>query len=152
MSYLNYADDVLNLSRTISGIEVIFSECRKIGLEFNAEKSEVVSIGMPRNRPIPEIVCLEAHPVKLSPSTITLEYPLEYPKKYLGLPIGSALKHTLEFLAARLRKAYGLLVLCKARYNRRVISKIYNVFSVSHLLALSPFWNIFITSDKGACQ
>ena len=83
-------------------------------------KSEVVSIGMSRNRPIPEIVCLDGHPVKLSPSI-----------NYLGLPIRRDLKHTralsLEFLGAKLRKAYGLFVPCKAR-KRRMLSKIYDVF------------------------
>jgi len=59
----------------------------KIGLEFNAEKSEVVSISMPHNRPIPDIVCLDGHPVQLSPSI-----------NYLELPIGRDLKHTRAFL------------------------------------------------------
>ena len=67
LSFLNYADDVLNLSWTISGIEenfeVLCTEYRKIGLEFNAEKSEVVSIGMSRNQPIPDIACLHGHPI-----------------------------------------------------------------------------------------
>ena len=87
LSLLNYADDVLNLSRTISDIEenfeILFPEYKKIGLKFNAEKVEVVSIGMSRNRSIPDIVCLDGHPVKLSPSI-----------NYLGLPIGSDLKHS----------------------------------------------------------
>ena len=45
-----------------------------------------------------------------------------------------------------------MLVPCKARYKRKALSKIYNAFSVPHLLALSPFWNFFRTSDKGACR
>ncbi|XP_065578592.1 uncharacterized protein LOC136039001 [Artemia franciscana] len=61
-SLLNYADDVLNLSRTISGIEENFEilrpEYTKIGLKFNAGKSEVVSIDISRNRSIPDIVFL----------------------------------------------------------------------------------------------
>ena len=98
---------------------------------------------MSSNRSIPDIVCLDNHPVKLSPS-------INYP----GLHIGSDLKHTrvllLEFLGAKLRKAYGQLVPCKARYKRSWFSKIYYVFSVPHLLALLPFWSVFSTSDKRA--
>ena len=62
LSYLNYADDVLNLSRTIPGIEqnfeIFFSEYRKIGLELIAEKNEVVSVDMSRNWLIPKSLVL----------------------------------------------------------------------------------------------
>jgi exonuclease III len=145
MSLLNYADDILNLSRTVSGIEENFDilciEYRKIGLKFNAEKSEVVAFGKSRNRPSPNNVCLDGHPIPLSPSI-----------SYLGLPIGSDLRHTrsllLEFVGSKLRKTYGMLVPCKARYKRSILSKIYNAFAMPLLLALSPFWSILTISDK----
>ena len=113
MSLLSYADDVLNLNQTILGneesFEILFSEYRKIGLKFNNENSEVVSIGMTRNQSIPDIVCLDGHPLKLLPSI-----------NYLGLPTGNDLNHSrellLRFLGTKLRKANGLLASCKARY------------------------------------
>ena len=100
-------------SLTISSIEEYFeilcSEHKKIGLEFNAEISEVVSIGMSRNQSIPDIVCLDGHRLKLLPSI-----------NYLGLPTGNDLNHSrellLRFLGTKLRKANGLLASCKARY------------------------------------
>jgi len=113
LSLLSYADDVLNLNQTIPGneesFEILFSEYRKIGLKFNNENSEVVSIGMTRNQSIPDIVCLDGHRLKLLPSI-----------NYLGLPTGNDLNHSrellLRFLGTKLRKANGLLASCKARY------------------------------------
>ena len=101
-------------------------------MKFNAEKSEVVSIGRSRSRSISDIVCLAGHRFNLLPII-----------NYLGLPIGNDLKRTrallLEFLDGKIRKACGLLVPCEEPYKRSVFSKIYNAFSVTHLLALSPF-------------
>ena len=49
LSILNYADDILNLSRTVSSVEENFSvlsrEYAEIGLNFNASKSEVLAFG-----------------------------------------------------------------------------------------------------------
>ena len=49
LSIFNYADDILNLSRTVLSVEENFSvlsrEYAKIGLNFNASKSEVLAFG-----------------------------------------------------------------------------------------------------------
>ena len=46
MSLINYADDILNASRSVSRVEdnynILSDEYAKIGLAFNAAKSEVV--------------------------------------------------------------------------------------------------------------
>ena len=99
LSFANYADDVLNLSRTYAGIEENFDilsyEYKQIGLRFIPEKSEVALVGKSTGRSSAENIRLGLHFSKPS-SSIT----------YLGLPIGSSLKHTwsllLEFLSERL--------------------------------------------------
>ena len=147
MSLLSYADDVLNLNRTIPGneenFEILCSKYRKIGLKFISEKSKVVSIGMKRNQSIPDIVRLDGHPVRLSLRI-----------NYLGIPIGNDRKHRREllfrFLVAKLRTANGLPVSGKARYKRCVLSIIFEAFSGPRSLALLPLWSVFSTSDKRA--
>ena len=147
LSLANYADDVLNLSRTYAGIEenidILSYEYKQIGLRFNPEKSEVVVVGKSTGRSSAENIRLGSHLSKPS-SSIT----------YLGLPIGSSLKHTrtllLEFLSERLRRTYGLLVSCKSRYKRAILGRIYNAFAVPHLLALAPFWELFSQTEKNS--
>ena len=85
LSLANYADDMLNLSKTYAGIEEnfdIFSyEYKQIGLRFNPGKREVVVVGMSTGRSSAENIRLGLNLSKPSTS-IT----------YLSLPIGSSLK------------------------------------------------------------
>ena len=80
-----YADDVFNISRSIQRIEENFqimqNGCDHLGLKFNSAKSNVVLFNWKAEGPLPTIVlgdsCLR-----------TVESVV-----YLGLPIGSSLKH-----------------------------------------------------------
>ena len=69
---------------------------------------------------------------------------------YLGLPICTTQKSTRDELISHFinqtRKAYGVLVPCKLKYNRQIPARLYS-FVNPHLLALSPFWPIFTATD-----
>ena len=91
MSLVNYADDILNLSRSVSGIEsnfrVLSNEYANIGLEFNSSKSEVVVFNCRKKELAPVIFALGSNTVTAAASMT-----------YLGLPIGSNLKATRSCL------------------------------------------------------
>ena len=143
LSILNYADDILNLSRTVSSVEENFSvlsrEYAEIGLNFNASKSEVLTFG----KSVGDVGC-----VQLGNQSVQLSACI----KYLGLPIGDSVKTTrallISHLSEKLRKAFGVLVCCKACYSRRILARVYNAFAMPHVLALTPFWNMFTATDK----
>ena len=65
LSLANYADDVLNLSRTYAGIEQNFDilsyQCKQIGLRFNPVKSEIFVVGKSTGRSSAENIRLGSH-------------------------------------------------------------------------------------------
>ena len=145
LSLVNYADDILNLSRSVSGIEsnfrVLSNEYANIGLEFNSSKSEVVVFNCRKK---------ELAPVIFAPGSNTVTAAASM--TYLGLPIGSNLKATrsclINDLKQKVQKAYGMILSCKRLYNRRILARIFNSFATPHILALSPFWSLLTVDDK----
>ena len=115
---LNYADDILNLSRTLSVIEKNFAslseEYNGNGLKFNPSKSECIKFNF--KRPGSDITT-----VTLSDSDIELLSSLTY----LGLPLGTDRKSMfaglLGHFSTKARTAYGLLVNAKTRYSKNVL-------------------------------
>lgn len=144
LSLLNYADDILNLSRSFSRFEENFaalkSSYEKIGLSFNETKTEFIVFNRKRIDPAPEVK-LGDKMVKPS-SSIT----------HLGLPIGCNIKSTRLLLvsdfATKVRKAYGMLVSSKASYSREIRAQLFSAMVIPHVLALSPFWAILSDKNK----
>lgn len=142
VSLANYADDILDISRTAFGIEENFGildrEYKRIGLRFNESKTEFLVFN--HRSDCPTNVQLGEHVIKAQ-DTLT----------YLGVPIGSNLRATRQllkdFFARKARNAYGLLVALKFKFNRRILASVYNAFAVPHLLALAPFWSLLTASD-----
>ena len=145
VSLINYADDILNASRSVSRVEdnynILSDEYAKIGLAFNTAKSEVVVFRRNAKDSTPISVLLGDTAVSSKPSLT-----------YLGLPIASDLRSTREALvehfSEKARKAYGLLLPCKRMYNRHILGRLYSVFVIPHVLSLSPFWSLFTETDK----
>ena len=69
---------------------------------------------------------------------------------YLTVRIGSNFRATRqlqkELFSRKSRKAYGLLVALKFRFNRRILARVYNTFVVLHLLALASFLSLLTAS------
>ena len=143
LSLVCYADDILNVSRTIQRISEIFatlqSEYAKLGLQFNAEKSEVVFFNWKQASP---------RDIPLGNSRIK---PVDH-ITYLGLPIGSSVMHTRQLLIAHIERRVGLsyasFVTNKLRFNRHLLSKLFNSVALPHYLYISPFWKMLTNSDK----
>ena len=103
LSLLNYADYILNLSRTIALIEKNFAslseEYNDIGLNFNPSKSQCFKFNSKRPGSDSTTVTLGDSDIELS-SSLT----------YLGLPLGTDLKSTcaglLGYFSTKARKAY----------------------------------------------
>ena len=142
VSLVNYAEDVLNVSRTQAGIEekfrILSGEYNSIGLHFNYRKREILVF----NRH-----CQDPVAVPLGVLVIKDQKRL----KYLGVPIGKNPRSTRilrkDFFANKTRKAYGLLLVLKFKFNRHINTTLYNAFVVPHLLALAPFWSLFSQTD-----
>ena len=70
---------------------------------------------------------------------------------YLGLPLGTDLKSTcaglLGHFSTKARTAYGLLVNAKTRYSKNVLARLYSAYTIPQVLALAPFWKLFIMTD-----
>jgi hypothetical protein len=66
---------------------------------------------------------------------------------YLGLPIGTSLKTTRKLLidrtVRRIRNAYDGAVVSQLNLGKRHLVKVYNAVSLSHVLHLVPFWDMF---------
>lgn len=144
LSLLCYADDILNMSRNIGGIECNFAIFQKqyaaIGLEFNAAKSEVLLFNWPENQ-VPPTIDLGQTSIKPADHII-----------YLGLPIGKTLRHTRQLLIQHLEKrtgfAYSRLVATKFSFNRFILARLYTALALPHFLYLSPFWRTFPCTTK----
>ena len=84
LSTFNYADDVLNLSRSVWSVEEKFSvlswEYAKIGLNFNGSKSEVLDFG----KYVGDVGCIQ-----LGNQSVQLSACI----KYLGLQIGDSVRN-----------------------------------------------------------
>ena len=85
-SLVCYADDVLNLSRTLQKASDIFetlkTEYLKLGLSFNTEKTEIVLFNLQKTPHVPSLLFGE-----------NLVNTADH-INYLGVPIGSSLRHT----------------------------------------------------------
>lgn len=148
LSLLNFADDILHVSRSISlfqqNYDSLAAAYKQIGLSFNESKTELLFFNGSKNELSINLS------VKIGD---TLIKPCES-LTYLGLPISSTLKDTrsalTNHLCSRLRASYGLLVANKYRFNRPLLARLYNAFTTPHLLALVPFWKIFTATEKKA--
>jgi hypothetical protein len=135
LSLVCYADDILNLSRTIQRISEIFamlqSEYAKLGLQFNTEKSEVVFFNWKH-----------AASGDISLGNIKIK-PVDH-ITYLSLPIGSSILHTRQLLIAHIGRKVGLscasFVTNELRFNHHLLSKLFNSVALPHYLYVSPFW------------
>ena len=115
-SVLCYTDDLLNLSWSVSSLEesfnVILSELRKIGLNLNTGKSNVV---------------LSSCPSELASTLVNLGGAFVAPPQdliYLGLPIGDLISSTRNLLVARtekrIRAPYASLVLSQTNMTKKL--------------------------------
>ena len=143
LSFVCYADDILNLSRTLPRISEIFAilqdEYLKVGLQFNLAKSEIVLFNW--KSPTPPSIALGSSTVQPADHIV-----------YLGLPIGSSLRHTrsllIEHLNRQISASYASIVTCKFRFNRHLLASLFNAVALPHILYIAPFWKIFTKSEK----
>jgi len=132
----------LNVSRPQAGIEenfrILSDEYNRIGLNFNHSKSEILIFN-----------CRCQDPVAVSLGVYVIQD--QERLTYLGVPIGKNLRSTRvllkDFFTNKTRKAFGLLVALKFKFNRRTLATLNNAFVVPHLLALAPFWSLFSQTD-----
>ena len=147
LSILNFADNILILSRTVSSAEENFSvlsrEYAKISLNFNASKSKLLVFG----KSIGDAGC-----VQLGNQSAQLSTSI----KYRGLPMGDSLKTTwtllISDLSEKFGEAFGVLVCSKCCYSICILAHVYNAFVMPHILALTSFWNMFTTTDKNTTR
>ena len=144
-SVLCYADDLLNLIRSVSSLEESFngilSEFRKIGLNLNAGKSQVLLFDCPS---------------ELASTSVNLGGAFVAPSQeliYLGLPIGDSTSSTRKLLVVTSEKkiwtAYASLVLSQTDMTKKLSAKkMYNVVVLPQVLYLVPFTVILNESDK----
>ena len=143
LSLISYADDVLNLSRLLHGLEENFIQFQveygKIGLQFNEKKSDVLLFNAKQG---------SAVDVRLGGATVRLAEHIVY----LGIPIGRSMLETRHLLQSHLQKrislAYSRVVVYKRQFDRRILAHLYNAMALPHYLYLSPFWRIFQKEDK----
>ena len=118
-SVLCYADVLLNLSRLVSSLggsfNVISSEFRKIGLNLNAGKSQVLLFNFPFE--------LASISVNLGGAFVAPSHELIY----LGLPIGDSISSTRKLLVVTSEKkiwtAYASLVLSQTDMTKKLSAK-----------------------------
>jgi len=143
LSLIGYADDVLNLSRFLQGLEDNFTrlqqEYAQIGLQFNADKSEVLLFNSKSDA---------GRSITLGVSTVGLAGGIVY----LGLPIGRSILETRRLLLSHFQKrvsfTYSRIVANKRKFDRRLLARVYNAMVLPHYLYLSPFWRIFTATDR----
>lgn len=144
LSLVCYADDILNLSRTLQRaidiFEILEAEYLKVGLQFNSSKSEIVLFNWKTDFCVPTIA--------LGSSSVQ---PVDH-LIYLGLPIGSSIRHTrkllLEQLKRRISASYASVVSCKLRFNRLLLASLYNAIALPHILYATPFWKLLTKTDQ----
>ena len=116
MSLITYANDMLNSSRSVSGMEenfiVLQNDYKQLGLEFNEEKLEILLFNW---KSVPDAFTIALGNAKFKPVQFVT---------YLGLPIGSTLKTTCLLLITdvqnRIDFSYSKVVSNKLRLNRKV--------------------------------
>lgn len=144
VSLIGYADDILNISRTLNGIKSCFSalkvEYARVGHTFNPSKTELLFFNYKVST---EDICVMLDDTEIKPvPSLT----------YLGVPIGTSLKATRVLIIAdtlrKVRSAYGKLVLSKARFSRDILARLYNAFVLPSFLYISPFWSCFTQTEK----
>ena len=115
LSLISYADDVLNLSCLLRGLEENFIQFQvkygKIGLQFNEEKSDVMLFNAKQG---------SAVDVRLVGATVRLAEHIVY----LGIPIGWSMLETRHLLQSHLQKqislAYSRVVVYKCQFDWRI--------------------------------
>jgi hypothetical protein len=107
-------------------------EYSKINLKFNAEKSEVALFNW---GPVPEGFDVDLNRVLVAPK-------LEV--NYLGLPIDNCFKTNKKLLILHFQRcissAYGGIISNKLRFNRQLLTKLYNSYALPNFVYLAPFW------------
>jgi hypothetical protein len=106
VSIISYADDIFNISHTPLKISQVFKVLQsvylKLGLSFNPKPSEVVYFNR-MNKPTNSSLDIS------STKSVVHTY-------YLGLPIGSTIKHTrnllVDYLQRKISAAYGHVISC----------------------------------------
>ena len=142
-SLVCYADDVLNLSRTLQKASDIFktlkTEYLKLGLSFNTEKTEIVLFNWQKTPHVPSLLFGE-----------NLVNTADH-INYLGVPIGSSLRHTrlllIKHLNRRISGSYASIVSAKFRFSRPLLASLYNATVLPHILYLAPFWKLFSKAE-----
>ena len=136
-SLVCYADDVLNLSRTLQKASDIFetlkTEYLKLGLSFNTEKTEIVLFNWQKTPHVPSLLFGE-----------NLVNTADH-INYLGVPIGSSLRHTRLLL--RISGSYASIVSAKFRFSHPLLASLYNATVLPHILHLAPFWKLFSKAE-----
>ena len=128
------ADDILNISCTISGIEsdfrILNAGYGEVGLPFNKSKAEIMIFNPSSKEPIETDIGGEL----LKPRDSLI---------YLGLPIEPSVRATRQllksFYAEKTRKFYGFLIPLIYKFCRAILGKVYNTFVIFHFLALTLF-------------
>ena len=129
-SLVCYADDVLNLIRTLQkasdNFETLKTEYLKLGLSFNTEKTEIVLFNWQKTPHMPSLLFGE-----------NLVNTADH-INYLGVLIGSFLGHTrlllIKHLNRRISGSYASIVSAKFRFSRLLLARLYNYCFTSYYL------------------
>ena len=148
LSLVYYADDILNLSRTLQSITESFgilgAEYQKVGLEFISFKSIIVVFNWKTDSSAPSIT--------LGSGSVQ---PIEHLMN-LGLPIASSIRHTRELLLEEIRRiipaAYASIVSCKLRFTQPLLGSLCNVVALPYIVYTAPFWKLLTKTDKGTTR
>ena len=138
-----YANNVLNLSRTLQKASDIFEKLKteylKLGLSFNTEKTDIVLFNWQKTPHVPSLLFGENH-------MNTADH-----INYLGVPIGLSLRHTrlllIKHLNRRISGSYPSIVSAKFRFSRPLLASLYNATVLPHILYLAPFWKLFLKAE-----
>ena len=144
MSILCYADDVLNLSRSLLSLGKSFREFAKnyneISFFLNAAKYQVLLFNFNRSETPARVNLGDSNVIPLQELV------------YLGLPIGTSLKSTWTLRIARImhkrRNVFAGAVGLQFNFGKHHLAKVYNAVSLPHFLYLVPFWDIINQSDQ----
>jgi hypothetical protein len=140
-----YADDVLNLTRSLQRIKenfsILESEYSKLGPEFKSDKTEDFLFNWGNS-----------DPTQLFQLGRSLGKPVEK-LVYLSLPIGQSLKQTRLLLMSDLEKICGasypsVVGNKKKSIDRIILAKLYNSTALPHFIYTARFWKILSKPDK----
>ena len=143
-SLVCYADDVLNLSRTLQKASDIFETLKtkylKLGLSFiNTEKTEIVIFNWQKKPHVPSLLFGE-----------NLVNTADH-INYLGVPIGSSLRHTRLLLIKHLNRlifgSYASIVSAKFCFSHPLLASLYKATVLPHILYMAPFWKLFSKAE-----